>query len=258
MTYTLALIGGEEFAGGFEEVHAQLLQRTGKSHPKVAFLPTCAADDGAETIEYWCDQAKTRLGSLGARVETPRVVDLKSANNPTFARQVAEADWIYLGGGFPHVAMRILSNSQVLEALNAALLRGTLLSGASGGAMLMCSLSFVVTPELTEASGKIWESGSPLDWDPPLPPLVDCLGIIPHTFCAPHFNRLFSRKWLERGLVPNGVNVIGVDEQTALIGTQSLPGEAVSDWQVAGRGSVTVFHGAWTFEKFLPDGTVTF
>jgi hypothetical protein len=41
----LALIGGEEFAAGFEDVHASLLKDTGNAQPRVVYLPTCAADD---------------------------------------------------------------------------------------------------------------------------------------------------------------------------------------------------------------------
>ncbi len=161
----LALIGGEEFADGFEDVHASLLADLGPGQQQVVFLPTCAADDGDETIDYWCATARERLSAIGAVVETPRVVDRASANDPRNAQLVAEADWIYLGGGYPHVAMRILPQTRVPEALQIALDRGALISGASGGAMLMCARSFVVTPELAAQVGEAWESGSPADWD---------------------------------------------------------------------------------------------
>ena len=255
MKRLLALIGGEEFSDGFEDVHADLLARMAGQPGRVVYLPTCASDDGEETVDYWCDLARRRLSDLGAQVDTPRVVDRDSANNPEYARQVAEAGWIYLGGGYPHVAMRILPGTRVLEALFTALKRGVLLTGASGGAMLMCARSFVVTPELSEEAGRIWESGAPPDWDPPMPPLFDCLGIIPRSFCAPHFNRLFATKWLEHGLLLPGHSLIGIDEQTALISNDSADSAASPSWQVAGRGMVSIYRGDQLAERY-PSGKI--
>jgi len=257
MKRVLALIGGEEFSDGFEDVHAELLARMDGRPGRVVFLPTCASDDGEETVDYWCDLARRRLSDLGAQVDTPRVVDRDSANNPEFARLVAEAGWIYLGGGYPHVAMRILPRTLVLEAIFTALKRGVLLTGASAGAMLMCARSFVVTPELSKEAGRVWENGAPPDWDPPMPPLFDCLGIIPRSFCAPHFNRLFATKWLEHGLLLPGHSLIGIDEQTALISTDGNAGKASSAWQVAGRGMVTVYHGDQLAGRYPSGNTIS-
>jgi cyanophycinase-like exopeptidase len=257
MKRLLALIGGEEFSDGFEDVHADLLARMDGRPGRVVYLPTCASDDGEETVDHWCDLARRRLSDLGAQVDTPRVVDRDSANNPEYARLVAEAGWIYLGGGYPHVAMRILPGTRVLEALYTALKRGVLLTGASGGAMLMCARSFVVTPEFSEEASRIWESGAPPDWDPPMPPLFDCLGIVPNTFCAPHFNRLFATKWLEHGLLPPGHSLIGIDEQTALISNDDTAGEAATDWQVAGRGMVTLYRGDQLAGRYPSGNTIS-
>lgn len=233
MATRLALIGGEEFAEGFEDVHAGLLADMGGGTRRVVYLPTCAADDEEEAIEYWCATAREKLSALGAVVETPRVVDPASADDARHAQLVAEADWIYLGGGYPHVAMRIFPDTLVLDALRAAMARGALVSGSSGGAMLMGARSHVMTPELAAEIGRVWENGAPADWDPPLPPLLDCLGFVPRSMCAPHFNRVFPYQWLERGFLPNGFALIGIDEQTAWVSTQD-------GWEVRGRGAVTL------------------
>ena len=230
----LALIGGEEFAPGFEDVHASLLKDTGRAQPRVVFLPTCAADDGAEAIEYWCNTAREKFTALGASVETPRVIDIASANDEQHAQLIAEADLIYFGGGYPHVAMRILPDTRVLAALQDALQRGVLIAGSSGGAMLMGALSEVITPELAEEIGRVWENGAPPDWDPPLPEFINCLGWVAHSFCAPHFDRLFTWKWLEHGLLADDGTLIGIDEQTALVSC------ADGQWEVRGHGGVTI------------------
>jgi cyanophycinase-like exopeptidase len=100
--------------------------------------------------------------------------------------------------------------------------------------MLMGARSEVVTPELAEEIGRVWEHGAPPDWDPPLPEMIDCLGWVPHGFCAPHFNRVFTWKWLEHGLLADGEVMIGIDEQTALVS------RADDQWEVRGRGRVTL------------------
>lgn len=233
MPARLALIGGEEFAPGFEDIHAGFLAGLG-GRRRVVFLPTCAADDGAEAIDYWCTAAREQLSALGAAVETPRVIDAASAGDEANARAVAEADWIYLGGGYPHVAMRILAGTRVLAALLAAVARGVLLTGSSGGAMLMAARSEVMTPELAAEVGRVWDKGAPSNWDPPLPPIIDCLGLVSGSLCAPHFNRLFPWKWLEHGWLEPGLTILGLDEQTALI----LTGEHA--WEVRGRGAATI------------------
>jgi peptidase E len=150
----LALIGGEEFSPGFEAVHAELLTGLGDGNRRVVYLPTAAADDGPETVEHWCTLAHEKLSALGAVVEAPRVVDAASANDERHAQMVAEADWVYLGGGYAHVAQRILQNTRVLAALVAAKARGALITGASAGAMWMGAQSIVITPDLGHLAGR--------------------------------------------------------------------------------------------------------
>jgi cyanophycinase len=230
----LALIGGEEFANGFEEVHASLLKDTGRTHPRLVFLPTCAAADGAEAIEYWCNTAREQFSAMGAIVETPRVIDRASADDPQYTQLIAEADVIYFGGGYPHVAMRILPGTRVMAALQDALRRGVLIAGSSGGAMLLGARSEVITPELAAEIGRVWEHGAPPDWDPPLAEFIACLGWVAHSFCAPHFDRLFTWKWLAYGILRDDDVLIGIDEQTALVS------RADDRWEVRGRGVVTL------------------
>lgn len=114
MAHKLALIRGEEFADAFQDVHASLVADLG-GEPRVAFLPTPAANDGIETVEHWCSLAREKLSALGAMVDTPRVVDRESANDSHYAQQIAEANWVYLGGGYAHVALPILQDTKVIE-----------------------------------------------------------------------------------------------------------------------------------------------
>src|SRR5215510_1562486 len=174
MANRLALIGGEEFSDDFEDIHVGLIKSL-RQKPCVTFLPTAAANDGLETVEHWCSLAYEKLSALGASVDTPRVIDRESADELHYAQQVADADWVYLGGGYAHVALPILQGTKVVEALLSAKERGALISGASAGAMMMGEQAIVITPELLEDVGKYWESGAPLEWDPPMPPVMPAL-----------------------------------------------------------------------------------
>lgn len=238
----LAFIGGEEFSVGFEDVHAQLAElalqnrQVKNSHAlRIVFLPTCAAHDGLEIVQYWCDLAIQQLGVLGGEVAALQIVDQESANSPDYARQIAEADWIYLGGGYPHTAIKILPGTRALAALNQARKHNALISGASGGAMLMCARSWVITPEFDEVVTRFFsEGGNADDLDIPIPPMLNCLSLLPNTLCWPHLNQFFSMKWVERGMLPAGCTMIGVDEQTAVVSKSN------GDYQVLGRGKAMI------------------
>ncbi len=215
----LALIGGEEFADGFEKVHEALLSPLAKGKSRGVFLPTCAAHDGLTVVQTWCDKARFRLSPYVARVDAPVIMDRDSANDPAHADMVANADWVYLGGGFPHIGMEILKGTAVMTELRRAADRGALILGASAGAMMMCSRSIVISPALMAG-------------DAPEP--LECLGFVPRSMCLPHFNRSYARRWVDEEMRPPDVTLIGVDEQTALANTRG-------EWEVIGPGAVTVF-----------------
>jgi len=249
MAHKLALIGGEEFSDDFEDMHVGLIAPLGRK-PRVAFLPTPAANDGIETVEHWCSLAHEKLSSLGAIVNTPRVVDRESANDLRHAQQIAEADWIYLGGGYAHVAFPILQGTKVMEALLSAKERGALISGASAGAMMMGTQAIVITPELLEDVGKYWESGAPPEWDPPLPPMINGLDWLASKIVAPHFDRpWFSRKWLDRDFLPAEFTLIGIDERTTLAQNKN------GTWEMFGRGSVTLYKQGWEITRYVVGDT---
>lgn len=252
MAYDLALIGGEEFSDAFPDIHASLAAGRGDK-PRVAFLPTAAASDGIETVEHWCSLAREKLSLLGAIVDTPYVVDRESANNLRYAEQVAGADWIYLSGGYVHVALPILQGTKVMHALLSAKERGALIIGASAGAMMMGAQAIVIMPELLEDIGKYWESGTPPEWNPPAPPLIHGLSWLPQTVIAPHFDRpWFSRRWLERGFLPDGFTLIGIDECTTLARTTN------GSWEVSGLGSVTLYQQGCEIARHTAGDTVVF
>lgn len=224
----LALIGGEEFADGFEPVHEALIAGIAEGRSRGVFLPTCATHDGLDVVRYWSAQATQRLSPYAASVTAPLVVDAASANDPATVALVNEADWLYIGGGFPHIGMEILQGSAVLAALVERAQRGTLIIGASAGAMMLCSRSIVITPE-------VFSGGIPA-------PLVG-LGFLPNSMCVPHFDRSYARQWQEADRQPAGHTMIGIDEFTALT---NLHGQ----WEALGRGTIALFGKDRPLQRF--------
>ena len=246
----LALVGGEEFADGFEDVHAELLKSVG-DHSRGVYLPCAAAEDGPEVVEYWCNLAIRRLSATGAQVAAPRITDKASANDRQNVKLLAEADWIYLGGGKPHVALGTLSGTRVLDELTAAAQRGVLIIGASAGAMMMCTRSFVLTQKAMDEFERAMTKDSNAPF-PSLPPL-DCLNFVPNSICIPHFDQSYMRSWDDPRLLPAGFTLIGVDEQTALVNLASVTGT----WTVSGRGSVTILHSQGAPVKYHAGQQIT-
>ena len=227
----IALIGGEEFADGFEAVHADLLATAGGSNSRGVYLVTAAAEDGINIVNYWRDLSTKRLSAGGAAVSAPLVIDSASANDSANVRLIDDADWLYLGGGKPHVALGILHNSAVLAAIMRAVHMGKLVMGASAGAMLMCAQSVVLTDAALAAFQHALKH--PVAGEVPTLPPITCLGLLPTCICAPHFERSYARQ-MEVGFRRMGLTILGIDEQTCM---HSVDGQT---WLVRGRQRIVV------------------
>ena len=249
MNTSIALIGGETFTPDFESTHRQLIElaRSSRVDPtdrpvQAVYLVTCASHDGVERTDYLRERAQKNLGALGVKVSTPPVIDHASANDPQYARMISEADWIYFSGGHPDVGMQILQDSLVLDAIMTASKRGMLISGSSAGAMILCSHSIVITPEMRTAADRMNKAGQGQgEWQIAHPPVIECLGLVPTSMCWPHMNRLFSVNW-SRQLLQDGHRIIGIDEQTAAVR------DVCGRWQVWGKGKVLVAAHSWLRE----------
>lgn len=245
----LALIGGEEFSDGFEPFHARLAHdliahRSNGRELRVAFLPSCAADDGAATIEHWCRTAEARLTAEGVRVRSLPIADRERAADAELVGWLQQADWIYFGGGYPHVGMRILASTPALEAVRVAWRRGALVSGASAGAMLLCNRSWVITAEFEAAVTALPGGPEAGSGDMPAAAFIDGLGLLPATLCWPHMNLGFSLAWLRQGALPHGHTLVGLDEQTLIINTSGA-------WEVLGRGRARIVDPAYHAYDFV-------
>jgi cyanophycinase len=217
----VALVGAGEFLPSMAEFDAGLLLATGRTRPRVAILPTASFPDGEEVFSRWAAQGVAHFGSLGAEVEPVLVRDRAEANDAAAAQAVGEADLVYLSGGKPGYLMAVLGDTAVGRALVAAHDRGAVLAGCSAGAMVLAAHAFDFRLRLVP-----W----PLHWRPGFDLVAGAL-VIPHYDAWPEpLSALIALQ------APRGSVVLGIDEETALVGREGA-------WQVHGRARVTVWRG---------------
>jgi cyanophycinase len=217
----VALVGAGEFLPSMAEFDAGLLLSTGRTRPRVAILPTASFPDGEDVFNRWAAQGVAHFGSLGAEVEPVLVRDRAEADDAAAAQAVGEADLVYLSGGKPGYLMGVLGDTAVGLALLAAHERGAVLAGCSAGAMVLAAHAFDFRLRLVP-----W----PLRWRPGFD-LVPGALVIPHYDAWPEpLSALIALQ------APRGSVVLGIDEQTAIVGRDGA-------WQVHGRARVTVWRG---------------
>lgn len=212
----LALVGSGEFLPVMAPVDAQLL--SGRA-PRAVFLPTAAALDGAARVQYWIDLGIGHYEGLGVEAVPVPVLDRSHADDPGLAALVAGAGLVYLSGGNPGYLAATLRGTRVWAAILEAVAAGAALGGCSAGAMAMGAIA-PDTARRELDGGRAMGSG---------------LGVVPHVAVIPHFDKMvgWSPGIVDRYLAarPSGVHVVGIDEDTALVGGPDT-------WTVAGRGGV--------------------
>jgi cyanophycinase-like exopeptidase len=210
----IALVGSGEFLSGMIDTDRTLLaDRPGR----VVHLPTAAGLESPDSIARWSRMAASHFAALEREVISLPVIDDQSADDPGLAAEIdAETSLIYLSGGNPAFCAKTLRDSAVWEAIVAAWESGASLAGCSAGAGALTT----VAPN--QMGGKT-EAG---------------LGVVPNLAVIPHYDRarflmpIFGR--VIRHSTPPGAEVIGIEEDTALVG------RAGEEWTVSGRQSVVL------------------
>ncbi|HUR18494.1 MAG TPA: Type 1 glutamine amidotransferase-like domain-containing protein [Acidimicrobiales bacterium] len=206
----LALIGGAEWRQGCQ-FDTELLEAAGGK--EVLVLPTAAA---YEHPQRSVDSATTWFERMGAEVRPLMVLSRPDAEDAANAAVVADARFIYLGGGSPLHLRSVLKDSAVWAALVAAWRNGAVVAGSSAGAM-------VLTDPMVDPRGGAYTVGLGL---------VSQLAVIPHadTWSPEKAHRTVT-------LATKGIPVVALDEQTAII--RHLSSE--KGWVARGAGAVKVF-----------------
>ena len=217
----VALVGAGEFLPAMADFDAGLLASSGRARPRVAILPTASYPDGEAVFTRWAAMGVAHFGQLGTEVEPVLVRDREAADDPAAAQAIGEADLVYLSGGKPGYLADVLAGSAVGEALNAAHGRGAILAGCSAGAMVLAGHLFDPRARVVP-----W----PLRWRSGLG-FVEGASVVPHYDAWPEpLTALIALQ------APRGSVVLGIDEETAVVGHDGA-------WQVHGRSRVTVWRG---------------
>ena len=183
--------------------------------PRYVQLATAAVPDGPSVVERWHRLGTAQAARLGVEPVVLAVNDREDAENPALAAQLEGAGLVYLSGGHPGYLADTLRDTAVWAAIVASWRGGAALAGCSAGAMALTS--WVPSLRNPRKRGTVG------------------LGLLPHLRVIPHFDAFAARipDLVTRFLLPYDptVTVIGVDEDTALVG-------GPLEWRVQGRQSV--------------------
>jgi cyanophycinase len=234
----IALVGSGEYLDVMIDVDRGLL--AGRPQ-RAVFLPTASAEEGEERVGYWLELGHRHFERLGVDPVPLPVLTQDDAARDDFAALVAGAGLVYLSGGNPGYLANVLRDSLVWTAILAAWRAGAALAGCSAGA---CALSYVA-----EDMRAMRDIGTTR--------LVAPTGLatVPEIAVIPHFDRMarwapdLTERYASR--VPDGVTVVGVDEDTAIV-TDGGAGER--RFVVAGRRSAWVLHPGGDRTEY-PSGT---
>jgi cyanophycinase len=219
MNGMIALVGAGEYLPVMNDVDRYLLDSVARpgAAPRVVCLPTAAGPEGDEVIERWSDMGIRHFKALNADVQALRIIDRASADDPRFESALESADLIYFSGGNPSFLYETMQGSRAWLAAEKAWARGAAYAGCSAGAMILARR----LPNFR----KMWMGST------------DGFGTVPADYVMPHFDRSGPFKPLMtvlRAQMKDGQRMIGIDENTALVG--KLGG----DWKAMGSGTVHV------------------
>jgi cyanophycinase len=217
----IALLGSGEYLPVMDEVDKRLLAHCNAdgSTPRVVCLPTAAGQEGETSWGRWMKMGEEHFRRLGADVTALPIIDRASADDPQYESALESADLIYFSGGNPNHLYQTMNGSRAWQAATRAWSRGAAYAGCSAGAMILGQSM----PDFRRVG-----LGT-----------VSAFGLIPANYILPHFDAI-PGIWkpfifaLARRL-KKGESLLGIDEETALIGTLG------GTWQVHGRQTVTRF-----------------
>jgi cyanophycinase len=219
MNGSIALVGSGEYLPVMEEVDLVLLAGLNLNgrKPRVVCLPTAAGREGDESVNRWSNMGISHFEKLGAEVKAVRIIDRKSADDPQWESLIEAADLIYFSGGDPNYLHKTLEGSRAWNAARKAWSNGAVYAGCSAGAMILANRI---------PSFRLFSTN-------------DGFGIVQAKFILPHFDAVPAMfrpvvTYLKSQL-KNGEIMIGIDEDTALIGKLN------ETWKVLGKGKVHLF-----------------
>ena len=204
----IALVGGEEFRTGCEEMDLNIMQSSGQNPVNVLIIPT-AAVTGPEKAS---NDGARHFSGLGGITKRLMVLDNKHANSEEFIEQIKGAGVIYFTGGSPDYLLTTLKGSLLWEQILVERSKGAIIAGSSAGAMVL---------------GQMMRRPRLGGW-------VEALSAVPGIATLPHHENSDPDQ-IYRQLEPqinSGLTILGIDARTGCIGQSG-------SWRVVGNGKVT-------------------
>ena len=206
----IALVGSGEYLPVMAQIETELISGRGNKYIQI---PTAASLEGDKSLNYWKELGISQANRIGVQAVPLLITNKDDANDEALASEIEGAGLIYFSGGNPHHLANTLRHTKVWNAIFSAWENGAALAGCSAGAMAIANH----IPEI-KTFGKTITEG---------------FGLLPNVRVIPHFDRMFMSAF-SRFAHQDSVTVLGIDENTALVG-------GLSEWQVKGVGTVTVF-----------------
>jgi len=216
MNGLITLVGSGEYLPAMDDIDRYLLDSLKVDSPRVVCLPTAAGPEGDEVINRWSRMGVEHFQDLGADVTALRIIDKDSANDEQFVPLIENANLIYFSGGNPQYLHETMNGSRAWAAVQKAWSNGSIYAGCSGGAMILANR----IPRFR------------------LFGTVEGFGIVPAQYIIPHFDGMPMFRPLIATLkaqLKDGERLIGIDEDTAIIGTSN------GEWKVMGRSQAHIF-----------------
>ena len=217
MNGLIALVGSGEYLPVMDDVDRYLLANLNVKTPRVLCIPTAAGQEGDESVNRWSRMGIEHFQRLGADVQALKITNKSTANDAQYESMLESADLIYFSGGNPQYLFETMHGSRAWTAMQKAWSNGAVYAGCSAGAMILSKR----IPSFRLAG------------------TLEGFGIVPAKFIIPHFDAI-PGVWKPlvfalKGQLKKGERMIGVDENTALVG------QLGSEWKVMGKGQVHVF-----------------
>ena len=209
----IALVGGDEFRLGCEDMDREIMRVSGQDPAKIVVVPTAAVTGPAKAA----NDGTAHFEALGGSSEQLMLLERSQAQDPLCFASGFLADGVFFSGGNPDHLLETVIGSAFFSALMEILDSGGVLAGSSAGAMVM---------------GYIMRRPGASEW-------VEAVGGVADVAVVPHLDKRVQAEFsqeLQRS-APTGLTFLGIDARTCVLGTPD-------NWRVIGSGRVTVYQGS--------------
>ena len=210
----ILLVGGGEFREECLAMDSYLLESLKKKPPRVAIIPTAAANQRPEKA---AENGVRYFDSLGANANPILILNRDQAEDETYFSNIHEVDLIYLTGGDPKHLLETLYQTPFMATITESVSKGATLAGSSAGAMVLGS----------RMRFKKW---------------MPAIGLISNTAVLPHHENSIPETVLSENQseLQSGIKLIGIDSATGVfLGDNGV--------KIAGKGKA-IFYSRSTYK----------